>query len=126
MGRGSRRGAVRVRMDWADPSSYRLAAPSVARGVCAVLRAETHPGLDEEFAALMRDFAYEVRDGEVGCDSYVVTRMIGSRNHFAVHAQFADMDAVERHAETSHMARAMPRLNALLATPISMEIFVAV
>ncbi len=74
----------------------------------------------------MRDFAYQVRDGEVGCDSYVVTRMIGSRNHFAVHAQFTDIDALERHADTQHMAVAMPRLSALLATPLSMEIFFAV
>jgi quinol monooxygenase YgiN len=113
-------------MDWADPSSYRLAAPATPSGICAVLKAETHPGFDEEFEALLRDFAYQVRDGEAGCDSYVVTRMIGSRNHFAVHAQFSDMDAFERHADTKHMAKTMPRLNALLATPISMEIFVAV
>jgi len=113
-------------MDWADPSSYQLGARADARSICAVLKAETHPGFDEEFEALMRDFAYQVRDGEIGCDSYVVTRMMGSRNHFAVHAQFSNLDAFERHADTLHMAKAMPRLSALLAAPISMEIFLAV
>ncbi|HYD86104.1 MAG TPA: antibiotic biosynthesis monooxygenase [Vitreimonas sp.] len=112
-------------MDWADPSSYRLSR-SDARSICAVLKAETRPGSDEEFETLMRDFAYQVRDVEVGCDSYVVTRMIGSRNHFAMHAQFTSMEAFERHADTLHMAKAMPRLSALLAAPISMEIFLAV
>ena len=113
-------------MDWADPSSYRLGARADAQSICAVLKAETHPGFDEEFESLIRDFAGQVRDAEVGCDSYVVTRMMGSRNHFAVHAQFTNMEAFERHADTQHMAKAMPRLSALLATPISMEIFFAV
>lgn len=74
----------------------------------------------------MRELASQVRDTEVGCDSYVVTRMIGSRTHFAVHAQFINMEAFERHADTRHLAAAMPRLNALLAAPISMEIFLNV
>lgn len=74
----------------------------------------------------MRGLATQVRDMEVGCDSYVVTRMIGSRTHFAVHAQFTNMEAFERHADTQHLADAMPRLSALLATPISMEIFLNV
>lgn len=113
-------------MDWADPSSYKLGAPSASPGVCAVLRAEIHPGYDDEAETLLRELALKVRDSEVGCDSYVVTRMIGSRNHFAVHAHFSTLEALERHADTLHMARAMPRLSALLATPISMEIFVAV
>ncbi|MBC7768748.1 MAG: antibiotic biosynthesis monooxygenase [Phycisphaerales bacterium] len=113
-------------MDWADPSSYRLGARADVRSVCAVLKAETHPGLDEDFETLLRDFASEVRDAEIGCDSYVVTRMIGSRNHFAVHAQFTNMEAFERHADTKHLAEAMPRLSAMLAAPLSMEIFFAV
>lgn len=91
-----------------------------------MLRAEINPGFDNEAEALLRELAVSVRDSELGCDSYVVTRVIGSRNHFAVHAQFTDMDAFERHADTLLMAKAMPRLNALLATPISMEIFFAV
>ena len=94
--------------------------------VCAVMRAETKPGADLEFAALMRDFAYQVRSEEPGCAAYVVTRMMGSRNHFAVHARFDDMRAFNGHATTEHLKRAMPRLTALLTTPVSMEIFLAV
>jgi len=94
-------------------------------GVCAVLRAETKPGADEECAALLRDLAYRVRAEEPGCMSYVVTRALGSPSHFAVHAQFEDMDAFNEHAETEHMSRMMPRLRGLLATPISMELFFA-
>src|SRR5262249_22760437 len=97
-----------------------------ASGVCALVRAETRPGVDEEFEALMRDFSHRVQAEEPGCAAYVVTRMIGSRTHFAVHAHFADMDAFKDHAETEHLKRAMPQLTALLAAPVSMEIFVAV
>jgi quinol monooxygenase YgiN len=95
-------------------------------GVCALMRAETRPGVDEEFEALMRDLSYQVRAEEPGCAAYVVTRMLGSRTHFAVHAHFDNMAAFNEHAETEHLRRAMPRLNALLATPVSMEIFFAV
>jgi len=94
--------------------------------VCAVVRAETHEGHDEEVEALLKDLAYRVRAEEQGCFSYVVTRSMGSRRHFAVHARFADMDAFNSHADTEHLKRALPRLNALLASPISMEIFFTV
>lgn len=94
--------------------------------VCAVLRAETHLGADEEFEALMRDLSRSVLAEEPGCSSYIVTRVMGSRQHFAVHAAFSDWSAFEGHAETGHLARALPRLSPLLAAPISMEIFVAV
>ena len=96
------------------------------RAVCAVMRAQIKPGLDEEFEALMRDLAFQVRSEEPGCAAYVVTRMIGSRSHFAVHARFQDMAAFNGHAETEHLRRAMPRLTALLTAPVSMEIFLAV
>jgi quinol monooxygenase YgiN len=52
-----------------------------------------------------------------------VTRAIGSPHHFAVHARFADWSAFKGHAETPHLERALPRLNALLASPIAMEIY---
>lgn len=96
------------------------------RGVCALMRAHTHPGADGEVEALLRDLSHQVRAGEPGCEAYVVTRVLGSRSHFAIHAQFADMTAFERHAETEHLKQAMPRLSALLAAPLSMELFFAV
>ena len=94
--------------------------------VCALMRAQTHPGVDEEVERLLRDLSRQVRAGEPGCAAYVVTRMLGSRTHFAIHAQFADMAAFEQHAETEHLKQAMPRLSALLAAPLSMELFFAV
>jgi quinol monooxygenase YgiN len=97
-----------------------------ASGVCALMRAQTRPGADQEVEALLRDLSLEVRAGEPGCAAYVVTRVLGSRSHFAIHAQFADMEAFEQHAETEHLKRAMPRLSALLAAPLSMELFFAV
>ncbi|MGH6950821.1 MAG: putative quinol monooxygenase [Vitreimonas sp.] len=90
------------------------------------MRAHTHPGADGEVEALLRDLSHQVRAGEPGCEAYVVTRVLGSRSHFAIHAQFADMTAFERHAETEHLKQAMPRLSALLAAPLSMELFFAV
>ena len=74
----------------------------------------------------MSDLARHVRAEEAGCDSYTVTRAMGSQAHFAVHARFLDWSAFEEHAETPHLNRLMPRLNALLASPISMEIFLEV
>jgi quinol monooxygenase YgiN len=113
-------------MAWAEPSKARSAAASAQRGVCAILRAETRDGVDKEFEALMSDLAHRVNADEHGCESYVVTRAIGSRAHFAVHARFFDWRSFETHADTAHMQSAMPRLNALLAAPISMEIFVEI
>lgn len=102
----------------------RHAAP---RGViCAVVRAQAREGSGAEFAALLSDLAYSVREDEDGCVSYVVTRMMGSPDLFAVHARFADWQAFEDHAETPHLKRLMPRINALLAAPLAMEIFLEV
>jgi quinol monooxygenase YgiN len=51
---------------------------------------------------------------------------MGSRRHFVVHARFVDWRAFQRHAETPHFNRMLPRLTALLAAPVSMEIFLEV
>lgn len=112
-------------MGSAEPSRVRLAPEAVLRprSVCALMRAETRRGADDAFATLMDDLAQRVRSDEPGCESYVVTRALGSSAHFVVHARFADWDAFEAHADTAHMARMAPRLNALLAGPIAMEIF---
>lgn len=101
-------------------------AARAACGVCMILRAETKPGADEEFAALMGDFAHRVRAEEQGCLAYVVTRAIGVAGHFAVHARFLDWAAFKAHAGTDHMAHALPRVTAHLATPVTMELFLEV
>lgn len=87
------------------------------------MRAETLRGADEEFAALMSDLAHQVRSEEPGCESYIVTRAMGSPSHFVIHARFSDWRAFEAHPDTPHIARYAARLNALLASPIAMEIF---
>lgn len=111
-------------MSLADPETAREASARAPLSVCALVRAEVRTGRDEEFAALLGDLAHQVRAEEPGCTSYFVTRMMGSPNHFAVHARFRDWHAFEGHADTEHLARIMPRLAAMLATPLSMEIFV--
>ncbi len=103
-------------------SSLRQRAPEGA-GVCLIVRAEVRTGAEDEFAGVMSTLAERVRAEETGCTSYVVTRMLGSREHFAVHARFASWEAFAAHAETPHLARVLPRLTSLLAAPISMEIF---
>ena len=90
------------------------------------MRAETLPGADADFAALIGDLAWHVRNEEAGCESYVVTRAMGSLEHFVIHARFDDWRAFEAHADTPHMARLMPRLSALLAAPLAMEIYLEV
>jgi quinol monooxygenase YgiN len=100
--------------------------PPPEGGICAVVRVETRDGVDAEFEALLSDLAHRVRAEEDGCMSYVVTRAMGSPQHFAVHARFEDWAAFKGHAETPHLKRAMPRLNALLASPIAMELYLEV
>lgn len=113
-------------MGLAEPRSKKAPNVQQGRAVCAVLRAETRIGADGEFEALMNDLAHAVRTEEPGCSSYVVTRAMGSKAHFAVHARFNDWDAFEDHADTAHLKRLMPRLSALLAQPLSMEIFLEI
>lgn len=103
--------------------NFKLVAGHPLEGVCVVVRLESRYGEDRKLAALMEDFALRVRDEEPDCTSHVVTRTIGSREHFAAHAHFSSWDAFNAHAETLHLARVLPRLTALLAAPISMEIF---
>lgn len=114
-------------MTLAEPSnSQRATGAAASPAVCAIVRAEIRPGLDDAFEALLRDHAFTVTAEEQGCRSYVVTRMLGSRSHFAVHAHFSDMKAFERHGETRHLKRLLPRINALLVSPVSVELFFAV
>lgn len=103
-------------------SSRRLRTPR-AEAVCVIIRAQSRVGADEELASLLAELASRVRADEPECMSYVVTRMIGSTEQFAVHARFASWNAFNAHAETPHLSRVLPRLPALLATPISMELF---
>lgn len=112
------RGGIDLRM-----AEQALRPAPKAASVCALVRAETKPGRADQFEALLGDFAFQVRGEERGCVSYVVTRLLGSDTHFAVHARFASWRSFQRHALTAHMKRALPRLTALLATPISLEIF---
>lgn len=107
-------------------SDQRKRRPPPPGAVCAVVRAETLAGLGSEFAALLSDLAHRVRNEEDGCTSYFVTRAMGSTEHFAVHARFADWTAFKDHADTPHLKRVMPRLNAMLASPIAMEIYLEV
>jgi quinol monooxygenase YgiN len=108
---------------WAEPIRARKAPGPKTRAVCAIVRAETRPGFDEEFEAQLRDLAFHVDADEDACTSYVITRALGSRDQFAVHARFANWAAFQRHAETEHLTRALPHLTRLLARPVSLEIF---
>lgn len=94
--------------------------------VCAVVRVETRNGVGPELTALLADLAHSVRAEEEGCTSYAVTRVLGSPLHYAVHARFRNWDAFKGHAETPHLKRLLPRINALLAAPIAMELYLEV
>lgn len=107
-------------------SASRRTRARMKGAVCAIVRAETHPGADVEFEALLREFARRVREAEPGCAAYVITRQMGSREHFAVHARFDDWAAFNGHAETPHLSSAAAQMSALLARPVSMEIFLEV
>lgn len=102
----------------------RVPATPKSRGVCVVMRGQTKPGDADQFESLLGDFVFKVLADERGCSSYVATRLLGSENNFAVHARFVGWHSFQRHALTAHMKRALPRLSALLATPVSLEIFI--
>lgn len=108
---------------WAEPIKAQKASGSKGHAVCAIVRATTRPGMDEEFEAQLRDLAFHVDADEDACTSYLITRALGSRDQFAVHARFVNWTAFQRHAETKHLASALPRLTRLLARPVSLEIF---
>ena len=104
----------------------RTRRPPAQGAVCAIVRVETLSGKSGEFASILSDLAYRVRNEEDGCTSYHVTRAMGSSDVFAVHARFEDWAAFRGHADTAHMKRALPRINALLASPIAMELYLEV
>jgi quinol monooxygenase YgiN len=113
-------------VDWAQLSRKQRVKARNAPGVCMTVRAEAKPGREQEFEFLLSDMALQVRDHENGCTSYSVTHQLGSPLHFAVHARFADWTAFNLHAETAHMELLLPRLSPLLASPVSLEIFLEV
>lgn len=111
-------------MGLAEPRRYPSSEPVARkRGLHAIVRADVRPGSADLFEALLRDFADAVDADEAGCSSYVITRTFGSRQQFAVHARFVNWAAFRLHGETDHAKRMLPRLTALLSTPISMELF---
>ena len=111
---------------WAEPIKFRRAAAPAKRPVCVTVRGEARDGAEDEFEGLLKDLAFSVEADEPACTSYVVTRQMGSHRHFVVHARFIDWRAFQRHAETPHFNRMLPRLTALLSAPVSMEIFLEV
>ncbi len=108
----------------ADGDDSAARAPSGA--ICVTVRLEALPGFDQRVAQMMAQFAVRVEADEPGCTYYAVTRQIGSPRHFAAHARFADWDAFNAHADTTHMLVALPELTAALAAPIALEIFVEI
>ena len=111
---------------WAEPIKFRRADAPSRRPVCVTVRGEAREGAENDFEAILRDLAFSVDAEEPDCTSYVITRQMGSHRHFVVHARFIDWRAFQRHAETPHFNRVLPRLSALLAAPVSMEIFLEV
>lgn len=106
-----------------DVRRDKRAPPRAGACLCVLLRAEAKPGAQDELMALWSDFAFQAREDEAECLSYVLTHELGSPTHFAAHVRFADLAAFERHAEAPHLARALRRIHALLATPITIELF---
>jgi quinol monooxygenase YgiN len=112
-------------MGWAQVPAQPTIAPR-ARIVCATLRGEARAGAGSDVERLIGDFARRVRAKESGCLSYVVTRALGSRTQFVIHARFSSWSAFREHGETAHMRTLLPRLTSLLAAPVSVEIFLEV
>lgn len=110
-------------MVWEILREPQVAKPPHSAAVCLVVRAEARNGAEDRVGKLLREFAYQVRNDELGCDSYVVTRLIGSDGHFAAHARFVDFDAFRAHGETEHLESLLGRLTPLLASPFAMEIY---
>lgn len=103
------------------PAPYKSARHQGA--VCVVARLEAAVGAEAALGRALGAFAAVVRAEETACTSYYVTHHAGAPTHFAVHVRFADWAAFKAHPETPHMARALPRISALLAAPMALEIF---
>jgi len=110
-------------MVWEVLREAEAAKPAKRAAVCVIVRAEAHEGRRECVEKLLRAYAYQVRNAELGCDSYLVTRLIGSEHHFAAHGRFIDWDAFVAHGETEHLHALMEQMTPHLATPISIEIY---
>lgn len=108
---------------WGERKKVDAAVSPQPRGLCVIVRGEAVEGLDEEVVRLLAELSDNVRRNESGCLSYVATRVIGSKTHFAIHARFTGWIAFHRHAQTPHMRKAMPLLTALMASPVTLEIF---
>jgi quinol monooxygenase YgiN len=111
---------------WADSSASKAKTARHTGPVCAIARAEVFAGRDEEVEFLLNDMALQIKANEKACTSYAVTRLLGTRTHFAIHARFSDWAAFKAHPETPHMERLLARLSPLLAAPVSLEIFLEV
>lgn len=109
-------------MGLAQPRTSKRTATG-PRLVCALLHYAGRDDVEHDLRSLLAEFVHEASSEEPGLLSYVVTQAMGSSTHFVVHAQFTDWGAFEAHAETQHMQRFLPRLTALLAAPISMELY---
>lgn len=113
-------------VSWANPRKAKKKSTRHEGPVCAIARAEVHPGREEEFEFLLADMALQVKANEKACTFYSVTRALGSATHFAVHARFKDWEAFKAHPETPHMEQLLAHLSPLLAAPIGLEIFLEV
>lgn len=107
-----------------EANFIRVAGAARNPGVFVIVRAETLPGAEAEFERVTAEFSARVRREEPGCISYVVTREMGSRTRFAIHARFSMWRAFRQDPETKHFNETLPHVTALLARPLSMEIFV--
>lgn len=110
-------------MVWEVLREAEAAKPANCAAVCVIVRAEAHDGQHERVGKLLRTYAYQVRNEELGCESYLVTRLIGSEHYFAAHGRFIDWDAFVAHGETEHLHKLMEQMKPYLATPISIEIY---
>ena len=89
--------------------------------VTALLRAKE--GREAELEGLLRDLARDVREKEVGCQSWRPVRSLHDPSLYLLIERYADADALTAHANSEHYTEAIPALMDCLATPPELALF---
>lgn len=93
-------------------------------GIVATLK--VRDGKGDEFEAVFRDLAAQVKANEAGCLTYQLTKSRNEPNTYKVLELYASEDALKHHAGTEYFIAAMPKMGPCLAAPPQIETLDAV
>ena len=93
----------------------------MAIGVVATLKVAEDKGND--FEAVFRDLAAQVKANESGNQIYRVFRSKADANTYVVMEVYADQAALDAHSASDHFKAAMPKIGPTLGGPPDIKFF---